>query len=365
MKNIFKSAASVVMIILLIIYPDTVVNSALGALSTCINVLFPTLFPFFVLSKIFIKSGGAFMLGKFLNPLMSPIFGINGSGASAFILGVICGYPVGAKTAVDLYNQSYITKKEAENLICFCNNSGPLFIIGALGIGMLSSKSAGVFLYAVHILSAITLGIVLKFTLPTTNKQQPLTYQNTNKNIFTSSVEESMVSVINVFAYVIFFGIMMDICEIAHLFLPAEKLLSDFSINSDVGNSLICSVFEMTTGIKKLSATNNALSLKLILISFMLGWSGVSIHFQTKSVLANTDFSFLKYIAAKFAQGIIAAIYAAIGTNIVSFEKSVFINSSYKLPDIMHLPLHHFVVTVIITGVYITIQRRSDYNKRY
>ncbi len=363
MKNVFKSAVAGVMIILLIIYPDIVINSALSALSTCLNVLFPTLFPFFVLSKIFIKSGGAFMLGKFLNPLMRPLLGINGSGASAFILGVICGYPVGAKTAVDLYNQSYITKKEAENLICFCNNSGPLFIIGALGIGMLSSKSAGLFLYAVHILSAITLGIALKFMLPKTKTQQSPTYRNT-KNIFTSSVEESMVSVINVFAYVTFLGIMMDICEIAHLFLPAEKLLAAFSINADVGNSLICSVFEITTGIKKLSATNNALSLKLILISFMLGWSGFSIHFQTKSVLGNTDLSFLKYIVAKFAQGIIAAIYAAIGCNIVSFEKSVFINSSYKLPDIVHLPLHHFVITVLIAGVYITIQRRSDYNKR-
>ena len=85
------------------------------------------------------------MLGKIFNPFMLPVFGINGNGASAFILGVLCGYPIGAKTAVDLYKNSYISKKEAENLICFSNNSGPLFIIGALGIGMLSSKSAGIF----------------------------------------------------------------------------------------------------------------------------------------------------------------------------------------------------------------------------
>ncbi len=364
MKSILKSSAAAIMVVLLIIYPDTVINSAISAMSTCINVLFPTLFPFFVLSKIFIKSGGANMLGKIFNPFMRPVFGINGNGASAFILGILCGYPIGAKTAVDLYKNSYISKKEAENLICFSNNSGPLFIIGAIGIGMLSSKPAGIFLYTIHILSAITMGIILKFTLPEQKNIKPSKSNIISKNIFTSSVEESMQTIINVFAYVIFFGIIMAICEGAYLFLPIENLLSIFNINTAVSDSIICSFFEITTGIKKLSATDNALSLKLILVSFMLGWSGLSIHFQTKSVLENFDFSFIKYLSVKFTQGIIASIYATIGCTMVSFEKTVFISTSYKLPDIANLPLHHFIFTILIGCIYITVQHRSNNNSR-
>ncbi len=366
MKNTIKSAISAILIISLVIYPEVVIKSTNDALSTCFNVLLPSLFPFFVLSRIFIKSGGADLLGRMLNPIMRPLFGISGSGASALILGIISGYPVGAKTAIDLYRQSALTKKETENLICFCNNSGPLFIIGALGIGMLSSKEAGVFLYIIHILSAITLGIILRFTL--TDKSSPCksaSRNNIHHNIFTAAVEDSMVSMINVFAYVIFFAVMMDIAEISGAFTPIVKTLGNIGAESNIANPLICAVFEMTTGIKKLSAADSALSIKLILSSFMLGWSGLSIHFQTKSVLGDAEFSFAKYIAAKFAQGIIAAIYAFVGLRIVRFEKSVFLNSSYLLPDNNQAPLWLLAATVTIGLAYIIIQHRLRCNTRY
>ncbi len=363
--NIFKSFAAGIMLILLIIFPDTVISSAIDSLSACINILFPSLFPFFVLSKIFIKSGGAYILGKFFNSIMYPLFRINGNGASAFVLGILCGYPVGAKTASDLYNQSYITKKEAENLICFCNNSGPLFIIGAVGVSMLSSKSAGIFLYAVHILSAITSGFILKFSLPETKKLHSAHIPKTEQNIFTSSVEESMMTIINVFAYVIFFGIAMDICEITNIFYPFSSLISSFNIATGTTNSVLSSVFEMTTGIKKLNETNASFSLKLILISFMLGWSGFSIHFQTKSVLKNFDFPFKKYIFAKLMHGIIAVIYAVIGCAFVPFEKSVFINTSTVLTPVFNPHPSLFIIAAAIAIIYITVQRRLKYNTRY
>lgn len=366
MKNIFKSAISAILIISLVIYPETAIKSAADALSTCFNVLLPSLFPFFVLSRIFIKSGGAYFLGRVLTPVMRPLFGISGSGASALILGIISGYPVGAKTAVDLYSQSSLTKKETENLICFCNNSGPLFIIGALGVGMLTSKEAGVFLYVIHILSAITLGLILRFTMTEKSPPcKPAGSNNTQHNVFTSAVEDSMVSVINVFAYVIFFAVMMDIAEVSGAFSPIVKILGNIGANSSIVNPLICAVFEMTTGIKKLSATDSALSIKLILSSFMLGWSGLSIHFQTKSVLRNAEFSFAKYIVAKFTQGIIAAIYALAGLRIVSFHKSVFLNSSYPLPDNNQVPFCLLAATAAIGLAYIIIRRRSKCNIRY
>lgn len=365
MKNIVKSVLSGFLIATLVIYPDTVIDSAGKALSTCLNVLFPSLFPFFVLSRIFIKSGGAVILGRLLNPVMYPIFGISGNGASAFILGIISGYPVGAKTAIDLYRQSALTKKEAENLICFCNNSGPLFIIGALGVGMLSSKEAGIFLYIIHIMSSITLGIFLRFTLPKENKRsKALIKPQREANIFTSAVEDSMASVINVFAYVIFFAVMMDIAETAKIFSPISRALENLGIIG-ISNPLICSVFEMTTGIKKLSAEDIALSVKLILSSFMLGWSGLSIHFQTKSVLGKADFSFSKYMTAKFIQGIIAAIYAFAGLKIINFDKSVFMSDTYVLPSTHNIPSYLISTTFTIGIIYIIILLRSRHNIRY
>ena len=362
MKKILKSFISVFLCILLIIHPDVVISSATDALNTCFTVLLPSLFPFFVLSRIFISSGGAGLLGKIFNFIMLPLFRINGSGTTAFVLGIISGYPIGAKTAADLYNQSVITKKEAESLLCFCNNSGPLFIIGALGVGMLSSKDAGIFLYIIHVVSAITLGIILRFTIPSKRgKRIDIHTDFSDKNIFTASVESSILSVINVFAYVIFFAIIMNVCEASSIFI-------DRILNSDkfiLTKPLLFSIFEMTSGIKKLSAAQCSLSIKLILSSLILGWSGLSIHFQTKSIVGSTDLSFKKYILAKLLHGIIAAIYTAIALKFVPFEKLVFSNNSdiisvgNNTSDILH------TATMIIMCIYIIVRLRLKYSNRY
>ena len=58
------------------------------------------------------------------------------AGAFALAMGITSGYPVGAKVAKDLYNNKLCTKIEAERLLSFTNSSGPLFIIGTVGISM-------------------------------------------------------------------------------------------------------------------------------------------------------------------------------------------------------------------------------------
>ncbi len=360
--NVLKALICVGLIYALVAYPDTVMSSASDALGTCFNILLPSLFPFFVLSRIFISSGGASILGRLMRPIMKPLFKINGNGAAVFILGIISGYPVGAKTAIDLYNQSSITKKEAENLVCFCNNSGPLFIMGALGAGMLSSQRAGIFLYIIHILSAVTVGFLLRFTIKY-NSSPNMINKEARNNGLTVAVEESMISVINVFAYVIFFAIIMDVCKRAGTFALAEKL--DILFNTDIASSIVYSVFEMTSGIKKLSASENTLSLKIILSSFMLGWSGLSVHMQTLSIVKKSNISFFKYIIAKLTQGIISSIYAFIGLKFIKIDTQVFfqysntITPNYNVPDLM------LAATMIICAVYITAQLRSEYNIRY
>jgi hypothetical protein len=73
----------------------------------------------------------------------------------AFICGIISGYPIGAKSVCDIYARGKISKSEAESLLAYCNNSGPLFVIGAVGVGIYGSLTVGVALYMVHIFCAI------------------------------------------------------------------------------------------------------------------------------------------------------------------------------------------------------------------
>ena len=120
----------------LMLYPQPSMEAAKSGLALCYNVIIPSLFPFFVLSSLVVELGLAGYLGRLLEGLMRPLFHVSGACASAFALGFIGGYPVGAKTAISLYENGMCTKTEAERLLAFCNNSGPAFILGVVGAGV-------------------------------------------------------------------------------------------------------------------------------------------------------------------------------------------------------------------------------------
>ena len=70
-------------------------------LSLWANSVVPSLFPFFVATDLLMHTNFVNILGRFLNKLMKPLFNIRGEGAFGFIMGLISGYPVGAKIACD------------------------------------------------------------------------------------------------------------------------------------------------------------------------------------------------------------------------------------------------------------------------
>ena len=117
----------------LLCYPQQAMEAARSGLLLCGNVIIPSLFPFFVLSALVVELGLAGALGRLLEPLMGVLFRVNGSCASAVALGFLGGYPVGARTAIELYRKGMCTKTEAQRLLAFCNNSGPAFILGVVG----------------------------------------------------------------------------------------------------------------------------------------------------------------------------------------------------------------------------------------
>ena len=148
---------------LILISPQNAIKFAREGLDLCYEMIIPSLFPFFICSGLLIYSGFAEVLTRIFTPVMLPLFRINGSGASAFVLGIISGYPLGAVTACSLYESNYLSKTETERLLAFCNNSGPLFILGSVGISLYHSPQTGWLLYIAHLLAALTVGIIFRF----------------------------------------------------------------------------------------------------------------------------------------------------------------------------------------------------------
>lgn len=126
----------IIFTICLVLFSKENLSATKNGLLLWANSVVPALLPFFIATELLSHTTVVTSIGHLLNKYMRPIFNVPGIGAYAFIMGIISGYPIGAKIVTDFRNNGQCSKAEAERLLAFTNNSGPLFIIGTVGISM-------------------------------------------------------------------------------------------------------------------------------------------------------------------------------------------------------------------------------------
>ncbi len=330
------------MIFLIILHPAPCISSAKEAVGICLDAVIPSLFPFMVISGIMISSGACTVIGKLIHPLTKRLLKLSENGSFIFFSGFFLGYPIGAKQASYMIKNNMITLDEAQSLISFCNNSGPLFVIGTVGNIMYNDNRTGVILYIIHILSAITYGIITRNIC--FKKTSCKTHSSNSKNKynlnFINSVEDAMDSVIKISGYIIFFASM---CTAIKTVIP-----KNFNMLSD----MMLSLAEITSGIKNISS-NNLLEYetKLIITSFLLSFSGICITLQIKSAIGGTGLKILPYIKGKICQGILSAIYTII------YLKYQYID--YEIMFRFLTPILLILFITVISGKTLKIFKKS------
>lgn len=150
----------ILFLLFLVIFSKNNLSAAKSGLQLWANAIVPSLLPFFVATELLNHTNLIPFIGRLLNPIMRPIFNVPGEGAYAFIMGLISGYPVGAKIVTQFRQNGICTKDEGSRLLAFTNNSGPLFIIGTVGVSLFGDTLTGFLLLCTHILACITVGII-------------------------------------------------------------------------------------------------------------------------------------------------------------------------------------------------------------
>lgn len=145
------------------------------------NNVIPSLFPFFIATELLGYTNIIPKIGKLLNPIMKPIFNVPGCGAYAMLMGIISGYPIGAKIVTNFRESGMCSKEECERLLAFTNNSGPLFIIGTVGISLFCNSLIGVLLFITHLLACLTVGFIFRFWKRTRGHSGVLSYRHSRK----------------------------------------------------------------------------------------------------------------------------------------------------------------------------------------
>ncbi len=264
-------------------------------LTLCFEAIIGSVFPFMIITDAVLEILN-FEDSHRLKGLFERLFKINGRAVSAFILGAICGFPVGIKLAADMYRRGVITKDECERLIGICGNMGPAFIISGVGAALCGSIGIGLVFYAVTVVSGAISGMISGFQK--TPSDTPYSKVNAVFSL-TDSIKSATKNTLSICGFIIFFSVVCGVLSIL--------------IKDDFIYTLILPLFEISNATKSISASNFIpQDVKFILISFSTSFSGLSIYMQTKSFFQRGEISMKPYLKTKLLSGSISALIMAI-----------------------------------------------------
>lgn len=304
MKRKLFAAGVLFLLYFLLRYPKEALLASREGMKLWLYTLLPTLLPFLILTGFLVHTNG---IEKILSPLKrvwKVCLGLSPAGAYVFLLGMLCGYPMGAKLASDLYQYEKLSKREAEYLLTFCNNPSPAFVTTYLAYICLEGRIPTAYILGVLLFSNFMCMLFFRFfvyknrtTMPTEKfspkKEAPIS--SSLGALIDTSIMNGFETITRLGGYILMFSI-LSAC-LCHYWTAGPALRC-----GAVG------ILELTTGLSSLLASGIPFRARFLLSMSMTSFGGLCILAQTKSVLSK-KLSLLPYLSAKCLN---AAITAAV-----------------------------------------------------
>lgn len=290
--------------------PQTAAASVRRGLETCAGVIIPSLLPFFFASNIISALSLPELLAFKSSRLMNRLFGLPGQACAPLILGLCGGYPIGAACLADAVRRGQLSAESASRLLPIVNNTGPAFIVGTAGSAVFGSAKVGALLYLSHVV-AVFLASVFIFREKNTVfvKNEPVFDDFELSKIIPDSVKSSVVSVINICGFVVFFSIISGFLEdFGILGYLSEKISHFFGFDLHFSKSLLLGILELGNGIASMSGLFSSPK-NLALASFLLGFGSLSVHCQTLAVVSGTEIKCARHFAGRILLGSLSALF--------------------------------------------------------
>jgi len=323
-NNLFIGVFFLIVILTIAINPAKYSKVAFNGLQVWAKILVPSLLPFFIITKLFQSTGVTDGLLNLFSKPVKKIYNCPKQSAYVFFLSILSGYPVGSKIIADLYKSNEISKTDAIKTASFCSNSGPMFILGSVAIGMFANKTMGILILISHIFGALFNGVIYRNlgannTLRTKTKhlkKQPKNNKiNINKNLdnkdtnnvdfsgnnlvqkeqsanqskqninLTESVNSSISSILLIGGVICFTFVILEIITTSKLFINLINLLSFNLIDKNLLISIFSGIGEITKGCLLLSSVPLSTKTATLLCTFIISFGGISTFLQAMSFL--------------------------------------------------------------------------------
>jgi sporulation integral membrane protein YlbJ len=363
-KNIPSIMFLLLIVFLIIKNPALSVSAANDGINLWIFVVMPSLLPFFIINDMLISLKVPENLSILFSPLAKLLFNTSGYGAYVFIMSIFSGYPAGAKITSDLIRNKKISADEGQKILAFSSTSGPLFIIGVVGASLLKSQAAGYLLLIVHILGAFINGILFRFILNkskgySSKIEKPTYDKKSTSELLSSAITNSLYTGGLIGGYIILFSVIISLIKQIQFFTIISHLLNNLFFlpihTANIISYFLQALFEISNGTKIISDIPTSMELKLVLLSFIIAFSGLSIIGQVSGIISKTKINLNIYIISKISHGIIsmALCFISLKLNIFSV-KAITVNYSYhsllQINTILLILLLFIVLVLDISG---------------
>lgn len=302
MKKTIIEIVSMMFLIFIIVFilthSSNVSYVILSAFDLWKNNLFPSIFPMFVISEIFVAIGGARIFSNATKKLTKWLFLSKPCTSYVMIMGLLTGFPSSAKYIEQLYESGEIDDKDASKILNFTHFSNPLFIINTIASNFLMNKNLSYLILFSHYFSNIIIGVLTRKynyvdTINITYKEK----KSNNKKSFGYVLSNAIINSINT---------LLLILGTVTIFMILTNFLNSVVSFGDIGNAIFNGIIEMSQGLKYISVLNISLRLKTTLSVMIISFGGLSVHLQIMSILSDTKVKYLPFLLSRIFHLIIS-----------------------------------------------------------
>jgi sporulation integral membrane protein YlbJ len=326
------ATTAVMLTLSLVIYPEAALEAARDGMNLFFNVVFPSLLPFFILSEIMLGLGVVHFIGILFEPLMRPLFNVPGEGAFVLSMGLAAGYPMDAVITARFRKQQMCTRTEGERMLAFSNTADPLFIFGAVAVGMFGMQSLGMKMALAHYIAAFLVGLIFRFyglregdATPEKGRAGNILGRAVDAlvrarqedgrpfgQMMGDAVNDSVRTLLMICGFIMLFSTLVKLIDAIGLYplvsMPLTWLFKAAGIDSDLVRAMVAGLLEIDLGTLAASKAAAPLLQQVAIAGAIIAWSGLSVHGQVASVLTGTDIRMGPYMLARLLHAVLAYV---------------------------------------------------------
>lgn len=348
--HVLSGMVALLLVAALIVYSEEAFEAALAGMKIFWEIVFPSLLPFFVLSEVMLALGVVHFLGVIFEPLMRPLFNVPGAGAFVMSMGLAAGYPMDAVITAKFRKRGLCNQAEGERLLAFTNTADPLFMFGAVAVGMFRTPELGAVLALAHYLGAFCVGLTFRFYRRSAPSSPALGMNHVAGEtlapgtpgprhnllaraaralvrarredarpfgrILSDAVNESVKTLFMICGFIMLFSVVIRVLQslgaATVLAVPIRVVLAAFNLHPSLADGLLRGIFEIDLGAMAASTAPAPLPQRAIVASAIIAWSGLSVHAQVASVMAGSDVRMTPFVAARLLHALYSALFTAL-----------------------------------------------------